>query len=305
MTTEQLRALKPSTAFFVGIDSDGCIFDSMAIKHRECFCPAFIDHFELQPIAAIAREAWEFVNLNSRSRGLNRFISVVNTLALLRKHPRVREMGFVPMPVPGLEAWLQGETRLGNPALESAVSILGDPDLKRALAWSRDVNAAVKRIIRGVPPFASARDSLAYLAGRADVVVVSQTPADTVAAEWNEHGIACYIRGIAGQEAGTKAESIRFATEGRYLPGKMLMIGDSFGDLESARESGALFYPIIPGREELSWARFRDDAGPRFLSGSYAGTYAASLTADFEAALPELAPWESTPSARQAREIAN
>ncbi|HCR31211.1 MAG TPA: haloacid dehalogenase, partial [Opitutae bacterium] len=27
---------QPSKEFFVGIDSDGCIFDSMEIKHKEC-----------------------------------------------------------------------------------------------------------------------------------------------------------------------------------------------------------------------------------------------------------------------------
>ena len=34
-----LRDFKPSREFFIGIDSDGCIFDSMEIKHKECFAP--------------------------------------------------------------------------------------------------------------------------------------------------------------------------------------------------------------------------------------------------------------------------
>ena len=34
--------------FFIGLDSDGCVFDSMEIKHKECFAPAFIKHWKLQ-----------------------------------------------------------------------------------------------------------------------------------------------------------------------------------------------------------------------------------------------------------------
>ena len=42
-----LENLKPEKEFFIGIDSDGCAFDTMEIKHKECFCPAFINHFNL------------------------------------------------------------------------------------------------------------------------------------------------------------------------------------------------------------------------------------------------------------------
>ena len=44
----RLKAFRPRHEFFVGIDSDGCVFDTMEIKHKECFCPAFIKHFGLQ-----------------------------------------------------------------------------------------------------------------------------------------------------------------------------------------------------------------------------------------------------------------
>jgi len=36
--------LEPKFDFFVGIDSDGCAFDTMEIKHKECFCPNIIKH---------------------------------------------------------------------------------------------------------------------------------------------------------------------------------------------------------------------------------------------------------------------
>lgn len=288
MTIAQLGAFRPESQYFIGIDSDGCVFDSMSIKHRECFCPAFIDHFELQPIAGCAREAWEFINLHSRMRGYNRFLCLIAALDYLRNSEAVRAMGFAPMSLPGLEAWVKRESKLGNSALEAEAAKEGNPDLARALAWSIDVNASVKRIVRGVPPFAACRAGLESLRRKADLLVVSQTPMETVEAEWVEHGIRGLIRGIAGQEAGTKAESIRAATEGRYEKRSVLMIGDSWGDLEAAREGGVLFYPIIPGRAEESWERLIESAAPLFFEGRYSGDFSKAIVREFEAALPEV-----------------
>ncbi len=72
--------LKPEHDFFVGIDSDGCVFDTMELKHKECFIPNFIRHFGLQGVSKYAREASEFVNLYSKSRGINRFPALVEQI---------------------------------------------------------------------------------------------------------------------------------------------------------------------------------------------------------------------------------
>ena len=39
-----LAEFKPQHEFFVGIDSDGCAFDSMEIKHKECFISELIKY---------------------------------------------------------------------------------------------------------------------------------------------------------------------------------------------------------------------------------------------------------------------
>ncbi len=81
----QLKELKPEHDYFVGVDSDGCAFDTMEIKHKECFIPNIIKHWGLQPISKYAREAAEFVNLYSRWRGINRFPALVMVFDLLRE----------------------------------------------------------------------------------------------------------------------------------------------------------------------------------------------------------------------------
>ena len=47
---------RPRHAFFVGIDSDGCAFDAMELKQKECFTPSTIRVWGLQPISKYARE---------------------------------------------------------------------------------------------------------------------------------------------------------------------------------------------------------------------------------------------------------
>ena len=71
---------KPKQSFFVGIDSDGCAFDAMEIKHKECFTPSTIKVWGLQPVSKYARETAEFVNLYSTTRGLNRWIALVRIM---------------------------------------------------------------------------------------------------------------------------------------------------------------------------------------------------------------------------------
>src|SRR5580700_1226967 len=62
---QALRDFEPRKKFFIGIDSDGCVFDTMEIKHKECFAPMFVKHFHLQAASKYARQAWEHVNLYS------------------------------------------------------------------------------------------------------------------------------------------------------------------------------------------------------------------------------------------------
>ena len=43
--------MKAEHEFFIGIDSDGCVFDSMELKNKECFIPHIIKHWKLQAVS--------------------------------------------------------------------------------------------------------------------------------------------------------------------------------------------------------------------------------------------------------------
>lgn len=280
---------KPKHSYLVGIDSDGCAFDSMEVKHKECFIPNTINSYDLQGISKYAREAAEFVNLYSKSRGINRFPALVETLEWLQRRPEVKARGIAIEIPAGLVDWMQRETKLGNPALQSAVAASNDPDLVRALAWSQAVNDTVADLVRGVPPFPFVRDCLEKLLGRADLLVISATPNEALEREWQEHDLARYVDAICGQEVGTKKETLAVAKQ--YNPGHVLMIGDAPGDYQAAVANQALFYPINPGDEEASWKRLRDEGIDRFLGGGFVGAYQDALLEEFDRRLPESPPW--------------
>jgi phosphoglycolate phosphatase-like HAD superfamily hydrolase len=288
--TQALRDFKPSREFFIGIDSDGCVFDSMEIKHKECFTPMFIKHFNLQAVSKYAREVWDFVNLYSKTRGANRFPALVRALNLLRERAEVKARGVKVWDTKPLEDWIARETKLGNATLRKEVEA-GNKTLEPVLAWSLAVNRAVEDIVSGVPPFPLFRESLHQMNAKADVIVVSQTPTEALVREWEEHGIKDEVQLIAGQELGTKTEHLQFAANGKYAPEKMLMIGDAPGDFKAGKANNALFYPINPGAEEKSWERFHNEALDCFFTGQYAGKYEAQLVKEFEARLPEKPGW--------------
>ncbi|MCJ7543128.1 MAG: HAD hydrolase-like protein [Phycisphaerae bacterium] len=289
---DAMKKLKKTKDFFVGIDSDGCAFDTMEIKHKECFIPNIINHWELQAVSKMAREAAEFVNLYSQWRGINRFPALVMTVDLLAERPEAVERGYRPMDMTSLRDWIQRESALGNPALEAEVKKTGDAILTRALVWSKAVNADVAKIVRNVPPFPHVRESLEKLAPLADIMCVSATPGEALKREWQEHDIARYTALIAGQEMGSKKEHLQYAAAGKYDGDHILMVGDAPGDMQAARANGAVFFPVNPGNESDSWKRLVEEGIDRFLAGTFRGGYEEKLIAEFTSYLPSVPPWK-------------
>ncbi len=278
--------------FLVAVDSDGCAFDTMEIKHKECFIPNFIRFFGLQAVAKYARECAEFANLYSKTRGANRFPAYLRSLEILAERPEIVARGFRVPTLPGLRDWIQRETKLGTKTIGPEADRTGDADLKLGHAWSAAVDASIAAIVHGVTPYPGVREALQTLSRQADLIVCSSTPSSALQSEWNEHKIAPFMQAICGQEAGRKAESLQKCLEMGYQPEKMLMIGDAPGDMNAAKKVGCRYFPINPGREEQSWECFNTEAMARFFDGSYAGDFEASLISDFESHLPDDPPWK-------------
>lgn len=291
---QPLREFEPKHGFFIGIDSDGCAFDTMEVKHKECFIPNIVKYWDLQPVSKYARQAAEFVNLYSKWRGINRWPALVMVFDLLAEREEVQRRGVAIPRAEALRAFIaQEQYPHSNDGLAGYMrEHRGEPDLERAMAWTAAVNDTVADLVHGVPPFPYVRESLQALYDNADMIVVSATPCEALEKEWAEHDIAQYVRVIAGQEMGKKAVHLKLAAAGRYDPERILMIGDAPGDMKAAKANDALFYPINPGDEERSWQRFYEEAMPRFFDGTYAGVYEAALIAEFDRYLPDTPPWK-------------
>jgi phosphoglycolate phosphatase-like HAD superfamily hydrolase len=292
---QSLRDFKPAKNFFIGLDSDGCVFDTMEIKHKECFAPMFIKHFHLQAASKYARETWEFVNLYSKSRGCNRFQALLLAFNLLRERGEVKARGVAVPDGVSVAAWLAREGRPSNDTLTAEVKA-GNKALEPVLDWSRAVNAAIADIVHGVPPFPLVRECLDKLTAQADAMVISQTPGQALHREWAEHKIDPFVQLIAGQEMGTKTEHLKFAAGGKYPPESILMIGDAPSDHKAAKANGVLFFPIVPHREEQSWQYLLEEGLPRFFAGQFAGEFENRLAGEFDASLPTAPPWTTRPA---------
>ncbi len=283
-------SLEKSKDFLIAIDSDGCVFDTMEVKHKECFCPVTIRHYGLQAVSKFVRESWEFVNLYSVDRGMNRFPALVRVMDQLRTRPEVlRRRVTIPV-LEELRDWIHTKPKLGNPALADAAERI--PALVDALAWSEGVNQAVTEMVHGVPPFPYVHDVLSKAANQADMMVASSTPVDALHREWGEHGLSGYVQVIAGQEMGSKSHQLSTFAGSQYASDHMLMIGDAFSDYRAAKSVEACFYPVLPGEEESSWERLQNEALGRFFACEYQGPYEQGLIGELRERLPERPPWE-------------
>lgn len=291
---EDVAASPPKTfrTSFVGLDSDGCVVDTMAAKQHGFLQPMLVEALGLGPMREAYIACADFVNLYSQYRGITRFRAILLSLTFFNRHPAVRAAGFPPVPLADLAAFVESGLPQSSEALENWLRKHPSAFLGKLLRWSRDVNAAI--LASGVvfPAYNGAREALLRMRGQSETGIVSQSPERVLRQDWDAHGLLSLVDRVAGQELGGKVAQLTALTDGRHPRDRVLMVGDAFGDLKAARAFGCRFFPILPGREEASWERFNAEVYPAFAKGCYTLEREAALVAEFSAALPTLPPWE-------------
>ena len=283
---EDLIHFKPKHDVLIAIDSDGCVFDSMTIKQR-IFHTGIIKFWGLEAVETEFRRVAEWTALYSPWRGLNRFELLLKILQGVSKYiPACKN----PPATAALEAFAQSGVPLSADELAKRIERTGDPELKRALEWSRSVSKEIAAVPQ-MPVFDGVSEGLEKIRAAADSIVVSQTDEAALVHEWRNAGLDRFVDVIAGAELGSKIESLATAMKNRYAPEKTVMVGDAPGDLETARAVGCLFFPIIPGDEPASWVELREETLPRVLNGTFAGEYQKNLIGRFKKVLSEVPPW--------------
>lgn len=288
-----LLDFEPKKDFFVGIDSDGCAMDAMDIKHQECFVPSYIKYWNLQSISTLVRETALFVNLHSTTRGQNRWVALDRLFDLLRQRPEVVERGAKIPEGTEIKKFLNSGFPRSDAGIAAFAKENPSEEIEQAIEWGNGVNKLIAWMVHGCAPFPGVREAFEAMQEDVDCMTVSATPMEALEREWHEHDLAKYMEDIAGQEMGSKAQHVHYAAKGKYPDDHIMLIGDAPGDRDSAFSEGVLYYPIMPGAEAESWKRFREEALPKFLDGTYKGEYQDSLVAEFEALLPENPPWKT------------
>ena len=290
-TKDDLINFFPRFETFVGIDSDGCVFDTMEIKQKDFFHPAIIRHWGLEAIEAQVRAVAEFVYLRSIYRGLNRFLDLCTTFELLNDWPDARAHATLPDPA-DLRTYCDSGLPLNNATLRTEAERTGSPLLAKTYAWSEELNRNIDRYMPDPPAFQGSEEALQLITKNSDAIVISQTQAIALLKDWYRDNLAQYVSVIAGPELGSKIDHFTMAATDRYPAHAILMIGDAPGDLATAQAIGCNFFPINPGHETQSWQRFMDEAYTNFLDGGFAPAYQQQLIHEFKALLPRTPPWK-------------
>ena len=290
-TKDDLINFLPRLETFVGIDSDGCVFDTMEIKQKDFFHPAIIRHWKLESIETQVRAAAEFTYLYSTFRGLNRFLGLCKTFELLKDWPDACNKASLPDPA-DLRAFCDSGQPLGNATIKAEAARTGSELLAKTYEWSVQLNIDIDAKMPDPPSFQGAEEALEKISEHSDAIVISQTQAVTLLKDWHRNDLAQYVSVIAGPELGSKIDHFTMAAVNRYPANAILMIGDAPGDMATAQTIGCNFFPINPGHETESWKHFMDNAYGEFLSGGFSEEYQQDLNHEFKALLPGVPPWK-------------
>lgn len=235
----------------VCIDSDGCVIDSMTWKHKLCFGPLFIDIFGLDFCKDYALSLWENINLYSRTRGINRF----KALGIVLKE--LIETQNIDLNISKFIDWIETSNELSNNSLLK-YNTINDNVLNKTYQWSIAVNEKIKQLSNNSKPFSSVANILSKLSDVADIAVISSANREAVLDEWGKFELLQYTKIVCTQENGSKAYCIKELLKFEYDVNKVVMIGDSLGDLDASQQNGILFYPILFEQENQSWEKVMD-----------------------------------------------
>lgn len=271
-----LAAFVKKKEFLVCVDSDGCAMDTMDIKHFRCFGPCMVAEWGLEKWAEPILARWNNINLYTMTRGINRFKGLA--IALKEIHEQYA-------PIEDLDEllfWAETSPELSNAALERAIAESPAVSLRKALSWSKAVNASITELPEEAKlPFPMAKEALAFAHERADVAIVSSANRDAVLEEWALHGLLPHTDIVLAQDAGSKAHCIAELMKKGYAPDHILMCGDAPGDMDAAKKNGVFYFPILVRHEKESWEEFIASGFDHLLFGDYAGAYQQEKTAAF------------------------
>ena len=273
---EDIKEFRKTRDFLICIDSDGCVMDTMDVKHMRCFGPCLVYEWDLGEYREEIIRLWRKVNLLSISRGVNRFQGLAQVLKNIHEN-YIRVEGL-----DGYLRWAESAQELSDKSLEEAYEKTENICMKKAMDWSRLVNQSMAMVSdTKKPPFEGTEDALRLAREKADIVILTAANRREINKEWEVFELAQYTDLLMSQENGRKEECLNELLEKGYEKDHVLMVGDAPADLAAAQAAGVLFYPILAYQERESWENF-SDALDHFTNGNYAGSYQEERIKEFQ-----------------------
>ena len=273
---EELKKFNKTKERLICIDSDGCVLDTMEIKHMRCFGPCLVHEWDLAKYREEIIRLWRKINLLSKDRGVNRFVGLGKVLE------DINENYFRVEGLDGYLEWVKSAKELSNESAARAYEETGNPCIKKALEWSELVNQSLMMVsMSKKQPFEGAMEAVKLSHECGDVAIVTSANGSEIRKEWKSLNIEQYTDVLVSQETGTKTRCLKALQEKGYDPQMILMVGDSPSDLEAAREVGTFFYPILAYQERESWEEL-PEALKHFQEGTYEGAYQEQKILEFE-----------------------
>ncbi len=257
------------------IDSDGCVMDTMTIKHEKCFGPALIEEWNLHEFEDDILKKWNDINLYTENRGINRFKGLY--LALVYINLNFQDIEDLDK----FKEWLENSTEHSNESLIKKISESENKCLKKVLNWSISVNKKVSSLSdEELIPFDNIKEKINIAHKTCDIAVVSSANYDAIDSEWSKHKLKEDIDIILAQDIGSKSYCISKLLEKGYKRNNVIMIGDSLGDMNAAMDNLVHFYPILVGKESISWDKFYK-ALDNLTNENYTEEYQEQLNKEF------------------------
>ncbi|MFI3260963.1 MAG: HAD family hydrolase [bacterium] len=250
--------------YLVCIDSDGCVINTMNIKHEKCFGPCIIEVWNLYEYEELILSRWNDINLYSNTRGINRFKGIGMIL---------KEIDTSYKKIEDLDSylnWLNGNEQLSNEDLMNYIENNSDECSKNVLKWSDMVNNKVASLDPSMKvSFEKCAEVIKKIKTYADVVVLSAANKAAIEKEWEHNNLLHLVDDIYSQDIGTKDFCINELLKLGYDKNKVLKMGDAPGDLAAAKKNGVYFYPILFDTPNESWIEFDEIGLNKFISDDY------------------------------------
>jgi len=249
----RLVDFRPRKEKLVAIDSDGCVFDTMTVKHNKFFYPLLEKELHLEKWHNKLSKKWNDINLYNSTRGINRFLAVYKLFFELEN----------------LNIGMQRKMKIYNDYIEknNEITLEGlmelykrtnDEFVGHIINWSREVNEKIDKYMPVIPPFKESHKTIIEISKKADIAVVSSANEKALKKEWYTSGLLEYVSVLTSQNDGSKVNILNILSQW-YDKKNIIMIGDSGGDREAAKINGIKFRLIRVSNEEVSWKRIREE----------------------------------------------